>query len=136
MIGDHVLAKTSSSRYVPDRISPTFTLNPSYSRLRQNISDCVCNMAATLSASDAPPLAKFLASTGEGVLDASDLLNALNAQYVSIDKKTRDKATKRLTAFLSEPSRDGLSHAEMAKLWKGIFYCTHRQAILAPKALG
>lgn len=89
-----------------------------------------------MSASDAPPLAKFLASTGEGVLDASDLLNALNAQYVSIDKKTRDKATKRLTAFLSEPSRDGLSHAEMAKLWKGIFYCTHRQAILAPKALG
>lgn len=132
MIGDHVLAKTSSSRYVPDRISPTFTLNPSYSRLRQNISDCVCNMAATLSASDAPPLAKFLASTGEGVLDGSDLLNA---QYVSIDKKTRDKATKRLTAFLSDPSRDGLSHAEMAKLWKGIFYCTRCQAILARKAL-
>ena len=89
-------------------------------------------MAATSSASDVPPLAKFLASTGEGVLDGSDLLNA---QYVSIDKKTRDKATKRLTAFLSDPSRDGLSHAEMAKLWKGIFYCTRCQAILARKAL-
>ncbi|KAI0720137.1 Nop52-domain-containing protein [Fomitopsis betulina] len=59
-------------------------------------------MAATPSPSDAPPLAKYLAST---------------------DKKTRDKATKQLASFLSEPSRDGLPQAEMAKLWKGIFYC-------------
>ena len=39
------------------------------------------------------------------------------------DKKTRDKAIKGLTAFLSDPSRDALPSPEMAKLWKGIFYC-------------
>ncbi|KAI8995285.1 Nop52-domain-containing protein [Trametes punicea] len=49
-----------------------------------------------------PPLGKYLAST---------------------DKKTRDKAIKNLAAFLSDPSRDVLPRSEMAKLWKGIFYC-------------
>jgi ribosomal RNA-processing protein 1 len=38
-----------------------------------------------------------------------------------LDKKTRDKAVKGLAAFLS--SQDGLPPTEMAKLWKGIFYC-------------
>ena len=42
---------------------------------------------------------------------------------VQQDKKTRDKAIKNLSVFLSDPSRDGLPKAEMAKLWKGIFYC-------------
>ena len=42
-----------------------------------------------------------------------------------IDKKTRDKTTKKLAVFLSAPSRNGLTHAEMAKLWKGIFYCAY-----------
>ncbi|KZT30889.1 Nop52-domain-containing protein [Neolentinus lepideus HHB14362 ss-1] len=50
----------------------------------------------------APPLAKLLAST---------------------DKKTRDKATKQLASFLSNSSLDALSKSELAKLWKGIFYC-------------
>ncbi|KAH9835867.1 Nop52-domain-containing protein [Rhodofomes roseus] len=59
-------------------------------------------MAAASSSSEVPPLAKYLAST---------------------DKKTRDKATKQLAAFLSDPSRDSLPHSEMSKLWKGIFYC-------------
>ncbi|TDL28058.1 Nop52-domain-containing protein [Rickenella mellea] len=49
-----------------------------------------------------PPLAKYLAST---------------------DKRTRDKAVKSLAAFLSDPTRDDLPETEMAKLWKGIFYC-------------
>jgi len=53
-------------------------------------------------ASGTPPLGKYLAST---------------------DKKTRDKAIKGLATFLSDPSRDGLPKSEMAKLWKGIFYC-------------
>lgn len=81
-------------------------------------------MASTPSTSDAPPLAKYLASTGEPK-DAHERKCILNAQHVSVDKKTRDKATKQLASFLSEPSRDGLPHAEMAKLWKGIFYCMH-----------
>ncbi|EIN13934.1 ribosomal RNA processing protein [Punctularia strigosozonata HHB-11173 SS5] len=66
-------------------------------------------MAAGLTST--PPLAKYLAST---------------------DKKTRDRAIKQLSAFLSQSSADDvdepttkalLPQAEMAKLWKGIFYC-------------
>ncbi len=44
--------------------------------------------------------------------------------YACQDKKTRDKAIKSLAAFLSDPSREALPKAEMAKLWKGVFYCT------------
>ncbi|KAF9454115.1 Nop52-domain-containing protein [Macrolepiota fuliginosa MF-IS2] len=51
---------------------------------------------------DAPPLAKYFAST---------------------EKKTRDKAVKNLVTFLSEAPEDALSKPEMDKLWKGIFYC-------------
>ncbi|KAL1740962.1 nucleolar protein,Nop52-domain-containing protein [Schizophyllum fasciatum] len=51
--------------------------------------------------STTPPLAKYLAST---------------------DKKTRDKAVKNLSVFLSDPSRDALPKSEMDKLWKGLFY--------------
>lgn len=40
------------------------------------------------------------------------------------DKKTRDKAVKALTTFLSE-STDEIPTSDMAKLWKGIFYCAH-----------
>ncbi|KAI0073121.1 ribosomal RNA processing protein [Panus rudis PR-1116 ss-1] len=58
--------------------------------------------SAASSSSSVPPLGKYLAST---------------------DKKTRDKAIKSLAAFLSDPSRDDLPKLEMAKLWKGIFYC-------------
>ncbi|KAA1467950.1 Nop52-domain-containing protein [Dentipellis sp. KUC8613] len=59
-------------------------------------------MASTSTSTEAPPLAKHLAST---------------------DKKIRDKATKNLSLFLSDPSHDALSKSEMDKLWKGIFYC-------------
>ncbi|KAI0964425.1 hypothetical protein AcW1_001248 [Taiwanofungus camphoratus] len=59
-------------------------------------------MAAASTSSNTPPLGKYLAST---------------------DKKTRDKAIKNLSAFLSDPSRDALPKSEMARLWKGIFYC-------------
>ena len=37
------------------------------------------------------------------------------------DKKTRDKAIKQLAESLS--SQDALSKSDLAKLWKGIFYC-------------
>ncbi|PBK76788.1 Nop52-domain-containing protein [Armillaria solidipes] len=57
-------------------------------------------MAAS-SSSPVPPLGKYLAST---------------------DKKVRDKAIKNLSVFLSD-SEDALPPLELAKLWKGIFYC-------------
>lgn len=41
-----------------------------------------------------------------------------------IDKKTRDKAIKNLSTFLSVSGEDALPKNEVAKLWKGIFYCT------------
>ncbi|KAG1783542.1 Nop52-domain-containing protein [Suillus placidus] len=49
-----------------------------------------------------PPLGKYLASS---------------------EKKTRDKAVKNLAVFLSNDSENVLPDLEMAKLWKGIFYC-------------
>jgi hypothetical protein len=42
------------------------------------------------------------------------------------DKKTRDKAIKSLSAFLSDDSQEPISKPDMDKLWKGIFYCTRR----------
>lgn len=39
------------------------------------------------------------------------------------DKKTRDKAIKNLSVFLSDTTRDVISKPDMDKLWKGIFYC-------------
>ncbi|KAF5384910.1 hypothetical protein D9615_001291 [Tricholomella constricta] len=56
------------------------------------------NLSAAMSS---PPLGKFLAST---------------------EKKTRDKAIKNLSLFLSNDSRNDLSKPDMDKLWKGIFY--------------
>ncbi|KAF8641226.1 hypothetical protein AX17_000860 [Amanita inopinata Kibby_2008] len=59
------------------------------------------DLAASTSAATTPPLGKYLAST---------------------DKRTRDKAIKHLLAFLSSP-QTSLSNSDLAKLWKGIFYC-------------
>ncbi|KAL0068674.1 hypothetical protein AAF712_004390 [Marasmius tenuissimus] len=58
-------------------------------------------MTAATTSTNAPPLGKYLAST---------------------EKKTRDKAIKNLAAFLSDPENE-IPKSEMAKLWKGIFYC-------------
>ncbi|KAG7452318.1 Nop52-domain-containing protein [Guyanagaster necrorhizus] len=58
-------------------------------------------MAASSTSLPVPPLGKYLAST---------------------DKKVRDKAIKTLSVFLSD-SEDTLPPPELAKLWKGIFYC-------------
>ncbi|EIM92188.1 ribosomal RNA processing protein [Stereum hirsutum FP-91666 SS1] len=57
--------------------------------------------AASSSTSGAPPLGKYLAST---------------------DKKTRDKAIKSLSSFISDPAAT-ISKNDMTKLWKGVFYC-------------
>ncbi|KIJ66253.1 hypothetical protein HYDPIDRAFT_86769 [Hydnomerulius pinastri MD-312] len=58
-------------------------------------------MAAS-SPAEVPPLGKYLASS---------------------EKKTRDKAVKNLAVFLSNDENNVMSDVEMAKLWKGIFYC-------------
>lgn len=68
---------------------------------------------------DGPPLGKFLASSGW-------LLSSTHAvcAHFSEEKATRDKAVKHLVQFLSQPSGRVLSDdLELAKLWKGIFYC-------------
>jgi len=47
-----------------------------------------------------------------------------NILHLQEDKKTRDKAIKQLSEFLSsDTSQDALSRSDLAKLWKGIFYC-------------
>lgn len=68
---------------------------------------------------DSPPLGKFLASSGE-LLPSSNITSA----HLCEEKATRDKAVKHLVQFLSQPSGRVLSDdLELAKLWKGIFYC-------------
>ncbi|KAF8332631.1 ribosomal RNA processing protein [Cantharellus anzutake] len=47
----------------------------------------------------------------------------LGKHLASSDKSTRDKAVNGLTAFLCHESNARLSDKDMAKLWKGIFYC-------------
>ncbi|KAJ3977866.1 Nop52-domain-containing protein [Lentinula raphanica] len=66
-----------------------------------------------LSSSNAPPLNKYLASTGFCGLNGS----------VATGKKTRDEPLKTLSVFLSDESQGELPKSEMIKLWKGIFYC-------------
>ncbi|KAI0318993.1 ribosomal RNA processing protein [Amylostereum chailletii] len=56
---------------------------------------------------DSPPLGKYLASTGTSLAD----------------KRTRDKAIKSLSTFLSNSDHAEISQKDMSKLWKGIFYC-------------
>lgn len=75
------------------------------------------------------PLGKQLAHTGE--LRCIRCTVRHRADGCS-DKKVRDQAIRNLTAFVSrgdvESSESGgytpLSDDEMAKLWKGLFYCT------------
>ncbi|KAH8120081.1 Nop52-domain-containing protein, partial [Phellopilus nigrolimitatus] len=55
--------------------------------------------------------------------DQSSSSLPLNKYLASTDKRTRDKAVKSLAAFLSTPDQNALPKSEMAKLWKGIFYC-------------
>ena len=73
---------------------------------------------------DSPPLGKFLVSSG-GVF----LFLNFPRVHCCEEKATRDKAVKHLVQFLSQPAERVLSNdLELAKLWKGIFYCasTHR----------
>ncbi|KAI6115298.1 hypothetical protein EV401DRAFT_79956 [Pisolithus croceorrhizus] len=47
----------------------------------------------------------------------------LGKYLASSEKKTRDKAVKNLAVFLSDDESNEIPDIEMAKLWKGIFYC-------------
>lgn len=67
------------------------------------------------------PLGKSLASTGTTPLCVFAVL--CSHECDDKDKKTRDKAVRALTAFLSDGDNAQLPEKEMAKLWKGIFYC-------------
>lgn len=80
----------------------------------------------------------------------------LGKQLAHTDKTVRDAAVRNLSAYLSRGSEEGavddeaaesskgkrengsaftqLSDAEMAKLWKGLFYCTSLCAILPCRA--
>ena len=68
---------------------------------------------------EAPPLGKYLASSGMCILKFPGFLFLTS----SLDKKTRDKAVKQLAIFLSNDESNAMPEIEMAKLWKGIFYC-------------
>lgn len=47
----------------------------------------------------------------------------LGKYLASTEKKIRDGAIKSLANYLAQSDQEPLSDAEMAKLWKGIFYC-------------
>lgn len=75
------------------------------------------------SSTDVPPLAKYLASTGHSSMT---IFLSWQITHICTDKKTRDKAVKNLAIFLSNKSEDAaIPELEMAKLWKGIFYCAY-----------
>lgn len=81
------------------------------------------------------PLGKYLASTGTRAcvdlrFNIIFFLKKITFTHCQ-DKKTRDKAIKNLSAFLSNSSRDALPKSEMTKLWKGIFYCESLWPLLA-----
>lgn len=79
--------------------------------------------AVASSSNSAPPLSKYLASTG---ISTPVFYFWLGLIYISfVEKKTRDKAIKTLSIFLSDESRDEIPKSEMKKLWKGIFYCMY-----------
>jgi hypothetical protein len=65
------------------------------------------------------PLGKHLASSGLLVLLASGFIFSC----MPSDKKTRDRAVQGLSAFLCDGDNAKLSEKDLAKLWKGIFYC-------------
>ncbi|KIM31887.1 hypothetical protein M408DRAFT_327284 [Serendipita vermifera MAFF 305830] len=47
----------------------------------------------------------------------------LGKELASTEKKTRDKAVNDLRKFLATTGEKPMSDLEMAKLWKGLFYC-------------
>ncbi|KAJ3787116.1 Nop52-domain-containing protein [Lentinula aff. detonsa] len=57
------------------------------------------------------------------VPSSSNSAPQLNKYLASTEKKTRDKAIKNLSIFLSDESRNKMPKSEMTRLWKGIFYC-------------
>ena len=76
---------------------------------------------------DSPPLGKFLASSGW-----TFIFLECSCAHCCEEKATRDRAVKNLVRFLSHSEANVLSNdLELAKLWKGIFYCTSTR-LLSP----
>lgn len=71
------------------------------------------------------PVTKKRRSTAEPGVDTMNKKSEipLGKYLASTEKKIRDGAIKSLANFLAQSDREPLSDAEMAKLWKGIFYC-------------
>lgn len=67
---------------------------------------------------EALPLGSILRRPVSIMVPSRAILVELN----STDKKTRDKAIKNLSLFLSD-GQNVISKPDMDKLWKGIFYC-------------
>ncbi|UZJ51872.1 hypothetical protein CBS101457_001192 [Exobasidium rhododendri] len=69
-----------------------------------------------------PATKKRQAQRAEKTLEVKSEI-PLGKYLVSTEKKIRDGAIKSLASFLANSDDEPLSEAEMAKLWKGIFYC-------------
>lgn len=75
-----------------------------------------------------PPLVPHSLSVAHSI-SSTDLKPTF---YLCAEKSVRDKAIKKLAAFLSRAGDDGeggggrLEPKEMQKLWKGLFYCQYR----------
>lgn len=69
-----------------------------------------------------PPLGKHLASSG-GFCVILDFLFDLGFK----EQRTRDKAIKDLAVFLSDNEVSAMQNAQMAELWKGVFYCNENE---------
>lgn len=74
------------------------------------------------------PMGKMLASTGEWWVALTMLGRpctepSRNRPLITAEKRTRDSAIRSLAAFLAKSGDEPLPPLEMAKLWKGIFYC-------------
>lgn len=74
------------------------------------------------------PMGKFLASPGESqhhvCVASRQPSDAASFDLALTEKKTRDGAIKSLAAFIAQrAATQPIGQEEMAKLWKGIFYC-------------
>lgn len=68
------------------------------------------------------PVAKRRVEPGSETMNNKSEI-PLGKYLASTEKKIRDGAIKSLANFLAQSDREPLSDVEMAKLWKGIFYC-------------
>ncbi|KAG1757192.1 Nop52-domain-containing protein [Suillus lakei] len=68
-------------------------------------------------------MAYFVTSNIHGCLTSAPAVPPLGKYLASSGKRKPGQAVKNLAVFLSSDSENVLPDLEMAKLWKGIFYC-------------